>query len=94
MTILVDDLRRYPRAMFEGRPEGSADKLWCRVTSDEGEEELHAFARRVRIKRRWFQGDHYDVTEGRRNIAVRLGAEEVSRKELVRRCYARRAEGK
>lgn len=43
------------------------------------EEELHAFAARVGLKRAWAQRSrsgvpHYDLTARRREVAVRLGA--------------------
>lgn len=44
-------------------------------------EELHAFAARLGLRRSWFQSkpgrpdhDHYDLTRGKREQAVRLGA--------------------
>lgn len=44
-------------------------------------EELHAFADRLGLKRSWFQTkpgrpwhDHYDLTRGKREQAIRLGA--------------------
>ena len=50
--------------------------------------ELHSFASKVGMKRAWFQpGDasmpHYDLTAKRRAVAVKKGAKEISRKELV-----------
>lgn len=45
-------------------------------------EELHAFARKLGLRRSWFQADprlpHYDLNAKRRAAAVRLGAQEVS----------------
>jgi len=45
-------------------------------------DELHAFAKRLGLKREWFQEGnarypHYDLTLGKRKLAVRLGATEV-----------------
>ena len=49
--------------------------------------ELHAMARAIGMKRQWFQGQasfpHYDVSVARRKEAVRLGAVEVGRRDLV-----------
>ena len=53
--------------------------------SDESYEELHAFAERLGIPRRAFQGDHYDILEDHRSRAIELGATPVSSRELVRR---------
>jgi len=53
--------------------------------SDESYEELHAFAARLGIPRRAFQGDHYDIPADTRERAIALGAQPVSSRELVRR---------
>lgn len=53
--------------------------------SDESYAELHAFAERLEIPRRAFQGDHYDLPEDYRAEALRLGAVEVDARVLVRR---------
>jgi len=49
-------------------------------------EELHAFAAKVGLKRSWFQRGtvpHYDLTANRRVVAVQLGAAEVSNREFA-----------
>lgn len=52
----------------------------CHMVADT-EEELHRLAASVGLKRQWFQSKastpHYDLTESRRRIAVRLGAAEL-----------------
>ena len=53
--------------------------------SDESYDELHAFAERLGIPRRAFQGDHYDLPEDHRARAIELGATAVPSRELVRR---------
>lgn len=48
--------------------------------------ELHDLARRIGLKRAWFQEKstpHYDLTASRRARAVRLGAIELDRRGLV-----------
>lgn len=51
--------------------------------------ELHSFALKLGMKRDWFQPDirlpHYDITEKKRVIAVRIGAIEVDRKFVYAR---------
>jgi len=62
---------------------------WCHLFSDASDEELHAVAARIGLKREWFQrpGDpvqmarHYDVSEGKRAEAVRAGAVEITWRE-------------
>lgn len=56
--------------------------------SDHSYEELHAFAARLGLERRWFQGDHYDIPAEHRELAIALGARPVSSRELVRALVA------
>ncbi len=56
--------------------------------SDESHDELHAFAARLEIPRRAFQGDHYDIPEDFRERAIELGAQPVDARDLVRRLRA------
>ena len=62
------------------------------LTTDGDAEEVHAFALRLGLKRRWYQNHarhpHYDVTsQFLRKRAVTMGANLVQPKELVRRCF-------
>lgn len=77
MTILVD------RAVWAWR-----GRRWAHLVSDASYDELHAFAGRLGIPRRAFQGDHYDVPAEYRDAAIELGAEAVDSRELVRRLRA------
>lgn len=72
MAVYVDELRVFPGPKprcFEG---GS-----CHLTAD-SLDELHAFARQLRLRRSWFQdhrtAPHYDLTAGKRALALTLGA--------------------
>ena len=76
MTILVDPDREYPDT-------GLPHVRWCHAVSDASFEELHAFAHRLGIPRRFFQRDHYDVPDHLRARALELGAEAVSTRELL-----------
>jgi hypothetical protein len=50
-------------------------------------EELHSFAKKLGLRREWFQrNDHYDVSQSKRIAAINLGAKAVSTKELVQIC--------
>lgn len=53
----------------------------CHLTADTIEE-LHNFALMLGMRRSWFQDHprhpHYDLTEGRRKAAVKLGAIEIN----------------
>jgi hypothetical protein len=77
ITILVD------QAVWPWRGE-----RWAHLVSDDSYDELHAFAARLGIPRRAFQGDHYDVPTGYRLRAIELGAEPVDARILVRRLRA------
>ena len=77
VTVLVDDAI-WP---WQGR-------RWAHLVSDESYEELHAFAARLGIPRRVFQGDHYDVPTEIRAAAVDAGAVPVDGRELVVRLRA------
>lgn len=75
MAVYVDDMHTSPLGKF-GRMKMShmmADSL----------DELHAFAAKIGIKRRWFQGDHYDISKTRRALAVHLGAKEITMREMA-----------
>jgi hypothetical protein len=61
------------------------DQLWSHLVSDASYDELHAFAARLGIPLRAFQGDHYDIPASLRPRAVELGAVEVPARELLRR---------
>jgi hypothetical protein len=77
MAILVDD------AVWPHRGD-----VWAHLVSDTSYDELHAFAARLGIPRRAFQGDHYDVPARVRADAIALGARAVSSRELVSRLTA------
>lgn len=83
MTVYVDELSHWPGAK---RPfhEGS-----CHLTATT-DDELHAFATRIGMRRAWFQehrvANHYDLTPTRRARALRLGAVFMpAREQIVRR---------
>jgi hypothetical protein len=73
MAILVDEARW----QWKGR-------VWAHLVSDLSLDELHAFADRLGIPRRGFQGDHYDVPAEFRLRAIAAGARPVASREIVR----------
>jgi hypothetical protein len=86
MTVYIDALftarAREKQAHRVGARNGHR---WCHMIADTVEE-LHRFARRIGLKREWFQdtrNPHYDLTPGRRALALRLGAVELPRREFV-----------
>ena len=82
---MVDELREYPDVRLPF-------KRWCHMVSDDGFDELHAFAARLGIPRHRFQGDHYDLPPHLRERAVALGAQEVSARELTGRMSGARGD--
>lgn len=81
MTVYVDQIQVWPttiRCMKHGSCHLTADTL----------EELHAFARRLGLKRSWFQATstpHYDLTPARREKAIAQGAVFIDAREQARR---------
>ncbi len=100
MGIYVDDLMQHGTpGGYRGKDAAQAERVgarnghrWCHLFADDADcEELHAFARRIGLRREWFQGNHYDLTPGRRAAAVRAGAKELARAEAVAIWRAQRA---
>jgi hypothetical protein len=58
------------------------------MVSDTSVEELKAFAMKLGIPERGFQGDHFDLPEHMRVIAIQHGAIEVSSREILKALYA------
>lgn len=82
MTVYVDDMYKVPMGQF-GRMKMS------HMIADT-EDELHAFAARIGIARKWYQGNHYDISKGKRDLAIRLGARAISLRQLAAMAAMRR----
>ena len=78
MAVYVDEL--FPT---EKTTNWRYDKA-CHLTADDIEE-LHKFTLMLGMRRTWFQDHprhpHYDLTEGRRKAAIKLGAIETTARE-------------
>lgn len=83
MSVYVGDMHKYPMGQF-GRMKMS------HMIADT-DEELHAMARRLGLRRDWFQGDHYDIAISKRALAVQYGAVEVTLKQLACMASLRKA---
>lgn len=65
----------------------------CHLLAD-SEDELHLFANLIGMKRSWFQcGEqhtlpHYDLVASRRILAIKKGAIEITRAQLIERINA------
>ncbi len=89
MTVYLDDWRQPARL-------GPVDDRWSHLVADT-DEELHAFASRLGMKREWFQHKasrphqaHYDLPERSRQRALDLGAVAVTWRQVGRMMRARR----
>jgi hypothetical protein len=58
-------------------------RLWSHLASDTSYDELHAFAGRLGLPTRAFDGDHYDLVEDRYADAVAAGARPVTSRAIV-----------
>lgn len=93
MTVYVDDVRVWGNAKHRCFARGSAH-----LTADTLDE-LHAFAKRLGLKREWFQDHilvpHYDLSPKRHATALALGATYMRAIEQARmRRRKRVAEGR
>lgn len=99
-VIYVDELVKWGKIVgYHGKDAAQAARvgarngdMWCHLfATDADSEELHAFARKIGLRRSWFQGDHYDLTPGRRRDAVAAGAIQVPPELAVAIWRAQRA---
>jgi hypothetical protein len=72
MTVYVDECRWWWRG-----------RQWCHLISDADLAELHEVARAAGVPPWVFQGDHYDLHAGVREMAIRAGAVQVTSREVV-----------
>jgi hypothetical protein len=56
------------------------------------EDELHAMADKIGVARKWHQGDHYDITQSKKALAVQHGAVAITLRELAHMAAAKRRE--
>jgi hypothetical protein len=79
MAVYVDDMYLYPHGQYRGM---KMSHMIADTTA-----ELFAMADAIGIERRWLQKagthqEHFDISLGKRAIAVRNGAVEVTMREL------------
>lgn len=66
MVVYVDDM--YLSTM------GQYGRMKMSHMIADTDEELHRMADRIGVKRKWFQGDHYDISMLKRTAAIHYGA--------------------
>jgi hypothetical protein len=84
MTVYVD-------AVFTAEPQGKQAKShgvrWCHMIATDLDE-LHEMARKIGLKRRYFQPhpiySHYDLVPTKRALAIAEGAQEITTEEKLR----------
>lgn len=88
MTVYVDSVRMRARV-------GRLTANWSHLTADTTEE-LLAFADRLGLKTSWVQNpghvwkEHFDVTDSKREMAIRLGAQPITMQEACALWAAKR----
>lgn len=67
--------------------------IMCHMVADDLGE-LHAMAEAIGVRRKWFQAKssvpHYDICKSKKALAVKLGACEITSRELVKMFSPRR----
>lgn len=91
MSIYVDELRAWTSAPTGKWRYGDS----CHMVAD-SLDELHEFAQKIGLRRDWFQRStgagwpHYDLTKGRREVALKAGAIELTCRQLVEKLREKR----
>ena len=75
MTVFVDDMYLSPMGKYRRM------KMSHLIATTE--RELHAMAAKIGVARRWYQGDHYDISMSKRRWAIANGAVAVTMRELA-----------
>lgn len=81
VTVYVDNMRSGYRQM-----------VMCHMLGD-SESELHTMADQIGVKRRWYQGDHYDICLTKRTMALKAGAIEITARQAAAMRRRRRETG-
>ncbi|TXT23849.1 MAG: hypothetical protein FD131_5128 [Rhodocyclaceae bacterium] len=81
VTVYVDNMRSNYRQM-----------VMCHMLGD-SESELHTMADQIGVKRRWYQGDHYDICLAKRSLALKAGAIEITARQAAAMRRRRRETG-
>jgi hypothetical protein len=85
MSVYVDEIRDYGD-LVRGYARRYGTR-WSHMIAD-SEDELHAFAAKIGVLRRWAQfpgtpRSHYDIIPAKRAAALRLGAIEITSRQII-----------
>lgn len=85
MTVYVDDMK----ADFAPSHRPGRTYILSHMIA-ETDEELHAMADKIGVLRKWYQGDHYDITQSKKALAIQNGAQAITLRQLARMAMNRR----
>jgi len=85
MTVYVDNAA----APFKPAHRPGRTYVMCHMIADT-EAELHAMAHTIGVARKWYQGDHYDIAQGKRALAIASGARAITMRQLACMAMLRR----
>lgn len=89
MTVYVDDMHTEDM--------GRLNRMKCSHMIADSDEELHAMAAKIGMRREWHQTpgprSHYDVAKGRRAKAVELGSVQITMRQCAMMCRRRAVTG-
>lgn len=92
MTVFVDDMA----APFKPSHVAGRTYVMCHMMADT-DEELHAMADAIGVARKWFQqvpsGNHYDIAKSKRAEAIKLGAVEITTRQMAAFAWHKRTFG-
>lgn len=71
-------------------PMGQFGRMKMSHMISDSDNELHLMAARIGIARKWYQGDHYDVSISRRALAIAAGAVAIELTTLAHMACNRR----
>lgn len=88
MSVYVDEIQEYPDYMIKPEAKRYGNR-WCLLTAD-SVSELLLMARKLKLSPNYIQRStsgivHFDLVPSKRKQAIKLGAIEITAKEMVKR---------
>jgi len=80
MSVYVDELH----IVLPGTKQNFKYPESCHLMAD-SEKELEDFAKKLGLRKAWKHEDHYDLTQNKRQKAIKLGAIETTSRELAKK---------